>query len=118
MREIYSVVPFAVKDFKVAPPELLGSIRIAAFHPNCEMDQERHSNSDQFLYSLAGHGETRVLRAQWESDMWGDGLALEDRWHVVPQNVWHQSIGRGDKPWVMAALHTARKVQDEFRPAI
>lgn len=106
-------------DLGVPPPEGIGTIRIAVFHPGCETGIERHPNSTQFLYSVRGTGETRVLRGdRWETDCYGeisDAALLEERWHVVEKGVWHHSVARGTEPWILAALHTAGRVEDEYQ---
>ena len=67
---------------------------------------------------LDGPVETHVETAQgWRIDRYGDGgaVALEDRWHLVPQAVWHKSNAPGPGDCTVVALHTAREVADEYR---
>ena len=115
----YAVADLCAADLQMAFPKGVGSIRIAVFYPGCETGVERHPNSTQFLYSVRGTGETRVLRNEkWEIDSYGkisnDNL-LEERWHVVEKGIWHHSVATGKEPWILAALHSAKNVQDEYQ---
>jgi hypothetical protein len=102
-------------------PAEVGTIRVAVIREGFDGGFERHSNSTQVLLSLDGSGETHVHTGQgWRVDRYGKGANLEDRWHVVPQAVWHKSAAPGPGNWTVVAFHTARDVQDEFvdeRPA-
>lgn len=100
------------------PPPGVGTIRIAVFYPDGETRVERHPNSLQVLYSVRGKGETRVEHdGVWQTDTFGGDIdeRLEDRWHVVEPGQWHQSIARGNEPWVLVTFHSARDVEDEYR---
>jgi mannose-6-phosphate isomerase-like protein (cupin superfamily) len=115
---IYSVIDLDMKSLTTPPPELVGTIRIAAFQPGTVTEYERHPNSVQFLYILQGTGETRVMRDDaWHTDSYGEirSGALSERWHLVEAGEWHRSAATGDMPLVVAALHTAKNVQDEYR---
>jgi hypothetical protein len=105
-------------DFSSLPPlpDGVASCRVAAMRPGLEFKRERHDNSEQFLFSISGSGETRVLRGDtWEADIYGTGEpALDSRWHATPRNAWHQSVAHGSDPWILAAFHTATKVHDEY----
>lgn len=96
-------------------PMEIGTIRVAVIREGFDGGFERHSNSTQVLFSLEGTGETHVQTDRgWRVDRYGNGPALEDRWHVVPQAVWHKSAAPGPGNWTVVAFHTAREVQDEF----
>ncbi len=116
--------PYAFKNIAINIldkniPEVVGSIRIAVFFPGAKTKIERHPNSKQYLLSILGSGITRVLRDQvWEDDSYGDTLRnslLETKWHFVEQNIWHQSIALENKPWLLAAIHTATDVEDQYQ---
>jgi hypothetical protein len=93
----------------------IGSVRVAVFREGCDGGPERHPNSTQYLYSLSGRGETRVLTDRgWRIDRYGVGANLEDRLHLVPEGVWHLSAATPDSRWSVVALHTATEVQDEY----
>ncbi|NAS29992.1 hypothetical protein GTQ40_03315 [Flavobacteriaceae bacterium R38] len=121
--EISAEQPYAVRDVSTREfgenlPGEVGSIRVAVFFPNEETKIERHPNSTQFLFSIDGSGETRVLRDQkWEKDVYGENYeaSLDSRWHYVEKNAWHQSVAVGNKPWTLVAIHTATDVQDEYQ---
>ena len=124
LRQISPEKPLAFAELRfgelnVRPPEGVGTIRIAVFYPGCETGVERHPNSTQFLFSVRGIGETRVLRGEeWEIDRYGtitDAARLEERWHVVEMGVWHHSVAMGQEPWILAALHSADRVEDEYQ---
>jgi len=115
--------PYAVTDIPLIAlpkeiPEIIGSIRIAAFFPNVQTKIERHPNSQQLLWSLAGQGITKVFRNDvWEQDSYGKGIENTQEastWHFVAKNTWHQSIGTGTTPWLLVAIHTANDVMDEY----
>lgn len=96
-------------------PTKVGTIRVAVIREGFDGGFERHSNSTQVLFSLDGTGETHVQTDRgWRVDRYGKGSSLEDRWHVVPQAVWHKSAAPGPGNWTVVAFHTAREVQDEF----
>jgi mannose-6-phosphate isomerase-like protein (cupin superfamily) len=79
---------------------------------------ERHHNSTQYLFALGGALETHVGAGDgWRVDRYGEGDAdvLENRWHVVPPNVWHKSTAPGAQFWSVAAFHSARYVSDEYQ---
>jgi hypothetical protein len=79
---------------------------------------ERHANSTQYLFVLDGLVETHVQTADgWRVDRYGQGDAavLENRWHVVPQGVWHKSVAPGGRNWGVVAFHSAREVSDEYQ---
>lgn len=116
--------PYAVQNIKLSElgenlPDLVGSLRVAVFFPNIETKVERHPNSDQFLFSLSGSGETRVYRnKKWKRDCYGDIItpaSIKSRWHFVEKNIWHQSVATGETPWILAAIHTAKEVMDEYQ---
>jgi hypothetical protein len=113
-----SAAGVALLDLNSLPPLPAGVAfcRVAAMRPGVEFKRERHDNSNQFLYSIRGSGETRVLRAgEWVADTYGTGTpTLETRWHVAPKDFWHQSVAHGSDPWVLAAFHSASKVNDEY----
>jgi len=114
----YAVENVAVEALGNSIPKEIATVRVAVFYPNQETRIERHPNSDQYLFSLSGTGETRVLFNQnWISDVYGDhtdNSELEKNWHFVARNVWHQSVGRGNRPWALVALHSAKEVEDQY----
>lgn len=100
------------------PLEGIGTLRVAVSRAGVDTAVERHPNSTQYLYVLDGPVETHVeTSAGWRVDRYGEGgtSALEDRWHLVPQAVWHKSNAPGPGDCTVVALHTARDVADEFR---
>ncbi len=82
---------------------------------------ERHANSEQYLFVLDGPVHTYVQNdGEWRIDRYGfevgdraDG-PLENRWHVVPRGVWHRSVAPGNGLWGVVAFHSAADVSDEF----
>jgi hypothetical protein len=99
--------------------EGIGTLRVAVSRAGVDTAVERHPNSTQYLYVLDGPVETHVETAQgWRIDRYGEGdsAALENRWHLVPQAVWHKSNAPGPGNCTVVALHTARDVADEYRP--
>ena len=98
--------------------EGIGTLRVAVSRAGVDTAVERHPNSTQYLFVLDGPVETHVETAQgWRVDRYGEGgaAALEDRWHLVPQAVWHKSNAPGPGDCTVVALHTAREVADEYR---
>ena len=98
--------------------EGIGTLRVAVSRAGVDTAVERHPNSTQYLYVLDGPVETHVETAQgWRIDRYGEGdsAALENRWHLVPQAVWHKSNAPGPGNCTVVALHTAREVADEYR---
>ncbi len=101
-----------------APVEGIGTLRVAVSRAGVDTAVERHPNSTQYLYVLDGPVETHVeTAAGWRVDRYGEGRtpALEDRWHLVPQAVWHKSNAPGPGDCTVVALHTAREVTDDYR---
>lgn len=100
------------------PVEGIGTLRVAVSRAGADTAVERHPNSTQYLYVLDGPVETHVeTAAGWRVDRYGEGetAALEDRWHLVPQAVWHKSNAPGPGDCTVVALHSAREVADEYR---
>ncbi len=101
-------------------PEGIGTLRVAVSRAGADTAVERHPNSTQYLYVMDGPVETHVETPQgWRVDRYGesDAEALGNRWHLVPQAVWHKSNSPGPGDCTVLALHTAREVADEYRPA-
>ena len=95
----------------------IGTLRVAVSRAGVDTAVERHPNSTQYLYVLDGPVETHVeTAAGWRVDRYGEGgtSALEDRWHLVPQAVWHKSNAPGPGDCTVVAMHSAREVADEF----
>lgn len=70
---------------------------------------ERHPNSVQRVMSYRGTGDLQI----WDGDGWLSHLlardfetSLENRWAIVPINVWHQAVVP-DNDWVVVSFHTA-----------
>jgi len=102
----------------VAVPPAIGTIRVAISRAGLDTALERHPNSTQVLLVLDGTIETHIETADgWRVDRYGEGSAavLENRWHFVPQGVWHKSRAPGPGDCVVAAFHSAREVQDQYR---
>ena len=100
------------------PIEGIGTLRVAVSRAGVDTAVERHPNSTQYLYVLDGPVETHVeTAAGWRVDRYGEGgtPGLEDRWHLVPQAVWHKSNAPGPGDCTVVALHSAREVADEFQ---
>jgi hypothetical protein len=96
----------------------IGTLRVAVSRAGVDTAVERHPNSTQYLFVLDGPVETHVETAQgWRIDRYGEGASaeLENRWHLVPQAVWHKSNAPGPGDCTVVALHTAREVADEYR---
>ena len=101
-----------------ASPETIGSIRVSVTREPAGSAVERHANSAQYLFVLDGPVETHVETAGgWRVDRYGLGgsVALEDRWHVVPEGVWHKTAAPGLTHWGIVAFHSASQVSDEYR---
>jgi len=102
----------------VAAPPAIGTIRVAINRAGLDTALERHPNSTQVLFVLDGQIETHIETADgWRVDRYGEGSAavLENRWHFVPQGVWHKSCAPGPGDCVLAVFHSAREVQDQYR---
>ena len=98
------------------PLPAIGSVRVAVIREGFDGGFERHANSTQYLLALEGVGETHVETPEgWRIDRYGIGDRLEDRWHLVPEGVWHKSAAPGPGHWTVVAFHTAIEVQDEFK---
>ena len=113
------VLPASVESLDLGQvndlPTSLGSIRVAVIRGGFDGGVERHPNSTQVLLSLEGTGETHVKTdTGWRVDRYGQGVQLEDRWHVVPEGVWHKSAAPDLANWTVVAFHTAPVVQDEY----
>jgi mannose-6-phosphate isomerase-like protein (cupin superfamily) len=99
-------------------PAGIATLRVAVSRAGADTAVERHPNSDQYLFVLDGPVETHVeTPAGWRIDRYGEGsvAVLENRWHLVPQGVWHKSNAPGPHDCTVVALHTAQDVKDEFR---
>lgn len=102
----------------VTVPPAIGTIRVAISRAGRDAALERHPNSTQVLLVLDGTIETHTETADgWRIDRYGDGSAavLENRWHFVPQGMWHKSRAPGPGDCVLAVFHSAREVQDQYR---
>lgn len=101
-------------------PAGIGTLRVAVSRAGADTAVERHPNSTQYLYVMDGPVETHVETPQgWRVDRYGTGAdaALGNLWHLVPQAAWHKSNAPGPGDCTVLALHTARVVADEYRPA-
>lgn len=111
-------VPINLASLKVALPEQARSLRVVATRGAGGDTVERHANCAQYLFVLDALLETHVETSSgWRIDRYGQGdeHTLENRWHYLPQGVWHKSLAPGASSWSVLAIHSAAEVTDEFR---
>jgi hypothetical protein len=100
-------------------PDFIKSCRVFVLRGATQFKTERHPNSTQRILSLKGAGEIRVFTEQGlrtaslRSDRYA---AVDERWAVLEQNVWHQPVA-GPKNWAVLAFHTApeKELIDEYK---
>jgi hypothetical protein len=116
-KEILSADPSKLAASVVLPLELFGpslpfelkSCRLSVMRGGTQYHIEKHPNATQYVLSINGNGAIRVkfsdewLVSQLSSD---PSVMLQERWHTVPANIWHQPIP-SDNDWTVVAFHTA-----------
>lgn len=89
-------------------PDAIRSCWVFVIRAGAETGAERHPNSHQRSWSLAGSGEFQLRQeGVWQphplvSDR---GASPERRWVSIPQNTWHR-LFVGDESWGMLSFHT------------
>lgn len=111
-------VPIDLASLTVELPAQAGSVRVVATRGPGGDTTERHANCAQYLFVLDAPLETHVQTGTgWRIDRYGQGPdnTIENRWHYLPQGVWHKSLAPGASTWSVLAIHSAAVVTDEFQ---
>ena len=102
----WEVVPLDV--FRAGLPESIRSCWIFVIRAGAATGAERHPNSHQRSFSLAGSG-TFELRdgKEWRPHALSstEGGSIEQRCVSIPPSTWHRLFA-GPEPWGMVSFHT------------
>ena len=121
VQDEFSLNPDAFVAVRFVPISLFGdqlpqevkSCRLSVMRAGTAYKRERHPNADQYVRSLDGSGEIRVLEGEnWRIDRLGPSEEL--MWHCVPAGTWHQPVPSEQSHWYVLAFHTADQVFDEY----
>lgn len=112
--------PVVLDVFGENLPQSIRSVWIFVLRAGADTGAERHPNSHQRMFTIAGTGDMKIdiksakndvaseAEIEWQSNVLinDPNASLEQRWISIPPNVWHRPVIPIGADWVVVSFHT------------